>query len=48
MTIQYLVVGILVLLAVFYIGNTVRNSFKGKQGCSKGCGCTLDEKQKMK
>lgn len=39
LTIQYLLVGIIVLIALVYLTKKVRNSLKGKSSCSKGCGC---------
>ena len=39
LTVQYLIVGILVLAAVWYVVKNVRKSLKGKSSCSKGCGC---------
>lgn len=47
--VQYLIVGILVLAAVWYVVRNVRKSLKGKSGCSKGCGCscgTVEKPQK--
>lgn len=38
-TVQYIIVGILVLAAICYVVKNVRKSLKGKSSCSKGCGC---------
>lgn len=49
LTIQYVIVGILVLVAVWYVARNIRRSLKGKSSCSKGCDCscgTVEKAQK--
>ncbi len=46
LTVQYLIVGILVLVAVWYVVRNIQKSLKGKSGCSKGCGCSCSTPQK--
>jgi len=45
-TIQYLVVGTLFLVAVVFLIRRTKRSLKGDKGCSKGCGCAFDENAK--
>jgi len=42
-TIQYIVVGALFLVAVVFLVRRTRRSFGNKGGCSKGCGCDFSE-----
>ena len=47
MIIQYIVIGALFLIAVFFLVRRVRGSLTSKGGCAKGCGtCGLSEKPK--
>ncbi|MFV0530926.1 MAG: FeoB-associated Cys-rich membrane protein [Flavobacteriales bacterium] len=46
MNLQYIIIGILVLGALFFLGNKLRNSFKGD--CSRGCDCSDKIKKKNK
>ncbi|SEK32306.1 Virus attachment protein p12 family protein [Parapedobacter koreensis] len=45
-TIQYLAVGALFLVALVYLIRRTRRSLSGSKGCSKGCGCEFSEKTK--
>ena len=43
-TIQYVVISVLFLGAVFFLIRRIRKSLKGKHGCAKGCGmCNFSE-----
>ncbi|MGV3763468.1 FeoB-associated Cys-rich membrane protein [Parapedobacter sp.] len=42
-TIQYIVISILFVTAVIFLIRRTRKSLKGKQACSKGCGCDFTE-----
>ncbi|MBP3942730.1 hypothetical protein J5U18_03980 [Sphingobacteriaceae bacterium WQ 2009] len=39
LTIQYVLVGIIVLLAITYLVKQGKKSLKGNSSCGKGCGC---------
>ncbi|WP_372340059.1 FeoB-associated Cys-rich membrane protein [Parapedobacter lycopersici] len=43
-TIQYLIIGTLFVVALVYLIRRTRRSFKGGKSCSKGCGCAFTEK----
>lgn len=43
-TIQYLIIGTLFIIAVYFLVRRTGRSVKGKGGCSKGCGCEKSEK----
>ncbi|MFB2120348.1 FeoB-associated Cys-rich membrane protein [Parapedobacter sp. 2B3] len=45
-TIQYIVISALFVAAVFFLIRRTRKSIKGKQTCSKGCGCDFSEQPK--
>ncbi|MDQ1149447.1 MULTISPECIES: FeoB-associated Cys-rich membrane protein [Sphingobacterium] len=47
-TVQYIIVGILVLAAIWYVVKNVRKSLKGKSSCSKGCGCDCSAEKASK
>ncbi|MFC7525197.1 FeoB-associated Cys-rich membrane protein [Parapedobacter sp. GCM10030251] len=42
-TIQYIVIGALFLIAAAFLIRRTRRSFGNKGGCSKGCGCEFTE-----
>ena len=39
--IQYIIIAILFCVALVYVFRSVRQSFKGKKTCSKGCDCSV-------
>ena len=41
LTIQYIIVGVIIIAAVIYFSKTMRASFSGKKSCGKGCGCDI-------
>lgn len=43
LTIQYIIVGVIIIAAVIYFSKTMRASFKGKKSCGKGCGCDMTQ-----
>lgn len=42
---QYIIVGVLLIWAVFYIVRSLRNQFKKDKGCASNCKCGIDFEQ---
>ncbi|WP_436410304.1 FeoB-associated Cys-rich membrane protein [Parapedobacter flavus] len=42
-TIQHIVISVLFVAALIFLIRRTRKSLKGKQSCSKGCGCDFSE-----
>jgi len=47
MTIQYLLIALVFMLALGYLLKFLRRLFTQKDGCSKGCGCEGDKKKSI-
>ena len=45
-TIQYILISVFFLAAVIFLIRRIRKSLKGRQACSKGCGCDFSEQPK--
>jgi len=41
--VQYAVLAVLFILAVYYVSRNLSKSLKGKKSCGKGCGCAIDK-----